>query len=157
MNPARQRLAVRALFAAALLALPVQVAVREIWSESYPGLYQPSFGGAPSSAAVATALEPRVDVEATDGSVTEVPFRDLLPPTPVLETAVFRSAFYSPDNAAEPETRAWLRDRVIAWRPGIDPSEVTITWEDVEYALSTGERRVVGTNRVTTVDVGGDR
>ncbi len=155
MTAARRRLAVRAVFAAVLLALPVQVAVREVWSEPYPGLYQPSFGGAPRSAAVATTLEPRVDVEATDGSVTPVPFRDLLPPTPVLETTVFRSAFYSADNAAEPQTRAWLRGRVAAWRPEIDPATVTITWEDVEYALSTGERRVVRTDRVTTVDVSG--
>jgi hypothetical protein len=153
MSPQRTRVVVRLVFAAVLAALPVQVGVREVFSEPYPGLYQPSFGGAPKSSRVAAAHEPRVTVRSSDGSVVAVPFRSLLPPTPVLELPVFRAAFGQDEVVRNPETRAWLRDQVLAWRPELDPSEVTVVWEDVEYDLRSGDRRAVAITRVTTVDV----
>lgn len=153
MTARRRRTPVRLLFLAVLVALPAQVLVRERYSEPYPGLYQPSFGGAPRSPEVARTLEPRVVVETAEGREVPVAFRELLPPTPVLQTAVFRSAFYPRGNALEPQTRAWLRGRVTAWNPRIHATAVEVTWEDVEYDVHSGDRQVISTNRVITIDV----
>ena len=156
MNASAPPARVRVLFLLVVTLLPVQLAIRELIAEPYPALYQPSFGGAPRSAEVAASTEPVVVVTTRSGEEHEVPYRDVLPPTGVLPAVVFRVAFFVPGDAVAVETRAWLRDRLLAMKAGSDPMELIITWENVEYDLRTGERRVVAVERITAIDVSED-
>ena len=60
--------AIRGLFVLAVAVLPLQLVARELYSEPYPGLYQPSFGGDVPAGKTYTTLEPQVTVtDAAEG------------------------------------------------------------------------------------------
>jgi hypothetical protein len=150
----RRTVAVRVVFAAAVLTLPAQMLVRQVVAEPYPGLYQPSFGGVPQQGDAATTLEPEITVHFADGRTEAWTSEDVLPPTPVLENEVMRKAFTGAAPAQDPETLRWLRDRILARSPGSDPASVVIAWQEVEYDFVTGDRTVVDVSSIVTMDVG---
>ena len=136
---------VRGVFAAAVVALPLQLAVRDLAAEPYPGLYQPSFGGEVSSGPTYDSVEPRIAVTDADGSTRQLGVDAVLPPTGVDPGAVFRSAFREGPRAHDPDTAFWLRQRLQALEPGSDPQDVTVDWVHVEHR--------VGSTRVRTGDL----
>ncbi len=129
----------RLLFASAILALPAHVLFRAVVDEPYPGLYLPGFGGTPRQNLTTVTREPRITVLFRDGRKQHFGVEDILPPTPILPAAIFSSAFYSEKRANDPQTRAWLRARIVA-NTGQDPRSVIIEWEQVRYRLVDGSR-----------------
>ena len=148
------RWAVRSVFLAAVVALPFQVVVREVFSEPYPGLYQPSFGGDVTRGSTFTNVEPRVTVREADGSSHRVPYTAVLPRTGALPQAVFRSALGDPVRAQDPQTRRWLRQQLLAAEPTTDPRSVEVEWLTVERRFGSSTARVVSVEDETPIDVG---
>src|SRR5688572_3021848 len=143
--------AVRLLFAALVVALPIQVAVRELVGEPYPGLYQPSFGGDPARGDFALTTEAAVTVIDRDGERHRVEVDDVLPEgTRVLRSTVFHAAFFDPEEANHPETVHWLRGRVRSLVPG-EPAAVHIEWQRVRTAFDGGSREVVEVLRTVEI------
>lgn len=133
---------VRALFAVAVLLLPVQVWVKNNISEPYPALFAPAFAAVPQEGTLAVSEEPRVVVGYEDGTEETVPFAQVLPAGgPSARLIPFRSAFRDDTRAHDPRTVAFVADR-LAERGGRPVSSMTVHWEEVVYDLSTGERWV---------------
>ena len=124
-----------------------------MYSEPYPGLYQPSFGGDVPVGKSYTTLEPRVTVTDADGSATRIAYEDLLPPTDVVPQTVFRHAFLHSREADDPGTARWLRGRLVALAPGSDPRTLTIEWLDVVRRVDSSRSRVADVESVDEIDV----
>ncbi|WP_344476579.1 hypothetical protein [Kineococcus aurantiacus] len=153
-SPTIRRRAVRGVFALAVLALPVQVAVRELAGEPYPGLYQPSFGGVPLTGGRATTTEAVIHLGYADGHTRRIPVEEALPPTGILPRYVLLRGFRDQRTAEDPRTVAWLRQR---WA---DDPEGTVTafdvqWQQVGYSVQDGSRTVLREGRHVHVDLGG--
>lgn len=144
---------VRGVFVAAVVALPLQLVVREALAEPYPGLYQPSFGGTISSGSTYSSVEPRVTVTEADGALRRVGADALLPHTGVDEGAVFRSAFHEGPRAHDSRTADWLRERLKHLAPESEPRTVTVDWMDVERRVGSQEARLVGLHSRVVMDL----
>lgn len=145
---------VRAVFAAAVVALPVQMVVDRALSEPYPGLFQPGFSGVFQQGDVATAREPEATVRYADGRDEVVPWQALLPEgTAVLPLAVLRRLTLTPGVADDPETATFLRGRISDRRPGGDPEVLTVAWRRVAYPLDGGPSRVLAVEETVRIDV----
>lgn len=149
------RVLVRGLFAVAVAALPVQLVVREVGSEPYPGLYQPSFGGTVAEGLDYQTYEPLVTVIERDGTERKVDYRDVLPPTPVLPLSVFRSAFEDDKRSQDPQTARWLRSRLLVLDPGSDPQSATIEWVRVDRQIGSTRSQVAEVAKTVVLDVRG--
>ncbi|WP_432570312.1 hypothetical protein [Kineococcus sp. SYSU DK005] len=155
---APRRTAVRAVFALAVIALPLQVGIRHLASEPYPGLYQPSFGGVPLAGREAVTTEAEVTLELAGGQRRTSSVEEVLPPTGVLPRYVFARGFGDQEAADDPRTVAWLRERAAT----LDDRPVTaldVRWQRVGYSLDDGSRRVLEDLDHVRVDLaaGGDR
>ena len=151
VTPARAR-AVRVVFALALCALPVQVAVREVAGEPYPGLYQPSFGGVPISGGRATTTDAVVTLTYVDGRTRQLPIAQALPPTGILPRSVLEQGFRDQATADDPRTVVWLRER-FADDPGGVVSGFDVQWQRVGYSLADGRRSVLEDGKHVHVDL----
>ncbi|WP_432544285.1 hypothetical protein [Kineococcus sp. SYSU DK002] len=145
-------LAVRAVFGLAVVALPLQIAVRHVASEPYPGLYQPSFGGVLQSGREATTWETEVTLELADGTTRSTSVEEILPPTGVLPRYVFASGFGDQASADDSRTVAWLRDRLAVLGEG-EVTAVEVRWIQAGYSLVDGSRRVLRDDRPVRVDL----
>ena len=151
-SPARRR-AVRAVFVLALCALPVQVAVREVAGEPYPGLYQPSFGGVPLRGDRATTTDAVVTLQYADGRTRDLTMAEAMPPTGILPRYVFARGFRDQATADDPRTVAWLRER-FADDPGGTVTGFDVQWQQVGYSLADGSRSVLEDGEHVHVDLG---
>lgn len=142
------------LFLLAALALPVQVLLRAAFGEPYPGLYQPSFGGVPEAGNVAITREPKITIVYDDGTRRRVKITGLLPSTPQVEAPIFRSAFYDPKRARDPETLKWIRER-IERQSGREAEAMIVEWQRSAYNLRDRSRRVVATEKKLELDLTG--
>lgn len=154
-SPTRRR-AVRTVFVLALCALPVQVVVREVVGEPYPGLYQPSFGGVPLTGGEATTTDAVVTLDYADGRTRAMSMAEALPPTGILPRYVFSRGFRDQATADDPRTVAWLRER-FADDPGGPVTGFDVQWQQVGYSVTDGSRRVLSEGRHVHVDLGGAR
>lgn len=146
---------IRALFAVAVLLLPLQVWVKNNHGEPYPALFAPAFASVPQDGGLAVSEEPRVVVEYQDGSVETVPFAQVLPAGgPSARLIPFRSAFHDDTRAHDPRTVAFVAER-LGERAGRPPSRMTVHWEEVVYDLSTGERSVRAELDAVEIDLRG--
>lgn len=149
-----RRWLIRGVFVVAVVALPFQLAIREIKSEPYPGLYQPSFGGAVSAGPAYETVDPRITVTDADQTTYQIAYQDLLPPTRVIGSAVFRSAFHDDQRSQDPRTASWLRQRLLVLEPERDPAEVVIEWVEVERRVDSAATRDVEVEQRVAIDVG---
>lgn len=148
---------VRGVFVAALAVLPVQTLVHHGAPEPYPGIYQPSFGGAVMEGVDYQTYEPVVSVVDASGSKSTVDYRDVLPPTPVVPFSVFRSAFEDDARAHDPRSERWLRQRLMTLAPGGDPQTVVVDWVHVDRRIGSDESKVADVAKTVTVDVSSSR
>lgn len=133
---------IRAVFAVAVLLLPVQVWVKNNISEPYPALFAPAFASVPQDGVLAVSEEPRVVVTYEDGSKETVPFAQVLPEGgPSARLVPFRSAFHDDARAHDPRTVAFVAERLTE-RAGRPVSSMTVHWEEAVYDLTTGKRSV---------------
>lgn len=120
-----------------LLAFVAQSAVREVWAEPYPGLFQPAFGGTPPPGHVVEVTEPFVRVAYTDGSRAVFSHRQVMSEARVLPVAVFNSAFFpgSP-RAADERNHEWLRARVSELGDGRAIQSLDVDWTTTTYDMA---------------------
>lgn len=145
---------VRALFALAVVALPIQYVIEHRSGEPYPGLYQPSFSGVPQRGDQAFTSEPVVVVTYGDGSREEFTASRLLPDNPVVPTSTLTSALVDGDGADDPRTARWLRDLVLASGPRRDdPSEAAVRVVTTAYDLDGGRSERTGAKDVRTLSL----
>jgi hypothetical protein len=126
------------LFAAVVIATPVQYIVKQKVSEPYPGLFQPAFGGVPSQSGILEERKPQIDVAYADGSSRAFTHQELLYDSGVQSLSVFNSGFYR-DKAARarhPETTAWLKERVEELGNGSMAREAVITRVNTKYSTT---------------------
>jgi hypothetical protein len=124
---------------AVLVVFAVQLAATKIWAEPYPGLFQPSFGGAVPPAGTAVVEEPTVTVDYTDGTSATFSHLQVMAQSKSLPLAVFKSAF-GPDSPrrSAPDTISWLERRLSDLGGGRQPERAVIEWRDVTYHLDDG-------------------
>ncbi|NRQ49912.1 hypothetical protein [Aeromicrobium stalagmiti] len=145
----RRRIALRALFAAVLLSLPLMIVVRESVGEPYPGLYQPAFDGSTMRGDLFGRDEAVVMVRDAAGERHRIAVTDLLD-VPELERGYLlsatRSALRDPRRMRTPEAVAYVRER--AAELGIDsPVRLRVTW----YSTTRGPRERDGAERGVVV------
>ncbi|MCS5713721.1 hypothetical protein NVV95_04045 [Herbiconiux sp. CPCC 205716] len=124
------RIALRLIFALAILLLPAQLLFQRQFDQPYPGVFQPSFAGTPLTGDILKAQIPVVHVEFDDGASEEIPFEDVLPDSKLLDKSVFKSAFFLEDRATAPDTVKWLRGDLARMFPGREPVGMTVDWTD---------------------------
>ena len=108
-----------------------------IWREPYPGLFQPSFGsGQVSEDGTTVVQEPTVTVTFADGGTATFTHRQVMAESKSLQLTVFRSAF-GPDSPrrTDPETIAWLGQRVSDLAGGRQPEQAVLAYDAVTYDL----------------------
>jgi hypothetical protein len=129
----------RVLLGVILVGFAVQLALSMIWREPYPGLFQPSFGGAVDPAGTEVVEEPTVTVEYTDKTRAVVSQLQVMAQSQSLPSAVFKEDFgpESPRRSA-PDTIAWLGRRLSDIGGGRQPERAVIEWRDVTYHLTDG-------------------
>jgi hypothetical protein len=122
-----------------LVGFAGQLAVTKAWGEPYPGLFQPSFGGAVPPVGTAVVHEPTVIVLYADKTSATFSHLDVMAQSQSLPLAVFTSAF-GPDSPrrSAPDTIAWLERRLADLGGGRRPERAVIEWRDVTYHLDDG-------------------
>ncbi len=149
-----RRVLVRGLFALLLIGFVVQLAVAKVWTEPYPGLFQPGFGGFGGAQGrpenMATVPEPTVMATYADGSTSTFSHRDVMERSKSGRMAVFQSAFGTDSpRRSDPQTVAWLQERLTELDGGRRPVSAVISWRDVAYDVDTRQPgRIVTTDSV---------
>ncbi|WP_440708391.1 hypothetical protein [Herbiconiux sp. YIM B11900] len=146
----KRTIALRVVFAAALVMLPAELVFQKYVAQPYPGVFQPSFAGTPLRGDILSAQIPIVYVDFTDGSRTEVGFEQVLPDSKLLDKSVFKSAFYNEARATADDTRDWLRKDLAELFPEQTATRMTVDWTDRKIDV-TGEHEPVDTVTKTVV------
>lgn len=149
----RKRIALRVVFALAILLLPAELVIQKVVDQPYPAIFQPSFAGTPVVDGILTAKVPDVHVTFADSSVMEIPFEEVLPDSKLLDLSVFRSAFESQIRANSPETVDWLRADLEKKFPGSTPTKMVVDWQTAKIDISDPTKRTVTTTKTVTVDL----
>nr|WP_297427036.1 hypothetical protein [uncultured Actinotalea sp.] len=139
MNPQRRGVLIRGLFVLLVAGFAVQLAVHERWREPYPALSQPAFGGAVPGGNVAVADEPVVEVTYADGTTRVFGHREIMAQSKSSPITVYGNAFH-PESPRrhDPETVAWLSERVAQLGGGREPQTITLDWQVARYDLRAG-------------------
>jgi hypothetical protein len=135
----------------------VELVVREVANEPYPGVFQPRFGVV-SPSGTAVVMEPTVVATYDDGSRATFHHRDVMAASKAETIVIFRSAFGpgSPRRGSA-ETIAWLGDRLAQLHHDIRPREAVIGWDEVTYSLAEDRPEDVRTVDRYHVDFGAQR
>lgn len=130
------RLVARILLIATLVLFVGQVVVKEVFSEPYPGLFQPGFGAPASDGRFITVDQPVVVATFADGTTSTFDHRVVVADSRVLKLAVFNRGF-GQEAMAEPdaETVGWLSDRLSELSGGPPPLRARIDWVRVTYDM----------------------
>ena len=149
---------VRVAFGVLLLVFVAQLGVTKVWSEPYPGLFQPAFGGSVDEAGTTSVMEPTVTASYADGTTESFSHRDVMAQSKSLQVAVFTSAF-GPDSPRrdDPETVAWLERRLAVLGGGKQPESAVLDWREVTYDLADEQAPRSSTTERTTIDFGSAR
>ena len=150
----RKKWALRIVFAAAILLLPVElVAQRVAGTQPYPGLYQPSFADTPLTNGILKATLPIVTISFADGSTQQIPYNDVLPDSKLLDLSVFKSAFYGEKKANSADVVSWLRNDLQNKFPGTTPTSMTVDWTAFKIPIDDPDSRTGAIVRTVTVDL----
>lgn len=129
-----------------------QLAVAKVWTEPYPGLFQPGFGGfggkqgAPEN--MTTVPQSVVTASYADGSTATFVDWVVMEQSKSAPSAVFQSAFGAHRTRPfDPRTVAWLERRLADLHDGRRPVRAVISWRDVVHDIDTGQPL-----RITTTD-----
>jgi hypothetical protein len=137
---------------ALVASLPITYVIKVTDSEPYPALFQPDFyGPGPLRDARVRQTSPSITVNFTDGSVRR-PSSDALIPSPSDQEVEFQTGFYDNTKANEPETVAWLRERLSRLFAHRVPQSMTIDWIETKYDHISGKitfTKLVHVTRVT--------
>lgn len=142
---------VRGLFGLVLVSVVAQLGVAKIWTEPYPALFQPGFGGfggrqgQPDT--MATVPQVAVVVTYADDSTASYSHLEVMRQSKSSPLVVFRSAFADDHRRSDPRTVAWLGQRLADLGGGRRPVRAVITEREVTYAIDDPEPL-----RVTTTD-----
>lgn len=138
------------IFAIVLALFPLQLAVKLVWDEPYPAIFQPSFAGTPLVNGVLHRQVPDIELIYASGATRTVEASDVLPRTRLHVPTVFRAAFWDETEANSSALREWL-ESALAVRYGEPVDRMTVTWKDQTY--DPWSRAVVNESVVKTVDV----
>ena len=142
----------RVLFAAILLALPVQfLALKALGAEPYPALFMPSFGSVPEDEGAIQVTSTTVTAETRDGTTVTIDPIALMPNRTKLGESI--AGYFFADEARVDETAqsGWLLDRVREQIPGQDLISVTV--ERRTLLVDADTRKVVRELDLTSYDV----
>ena len=145
--------AIRVLFAAAVIALPVQLLVARFIDEPYPALFQPSFAGTPLVKGKLTKTIPTVTLELANGTSEVIPFTDVLPQSRLAPAVVFRAAFYDEKKATAPATVEWLRSNLTSDLPGQVVTTMTVVWNEITFDVADVSQQSVTLLKTVVVDL----
>lgn len=146
MTGRRERLFVRAVLVAVLVAVPVQHVVTGRVGKLYPSLTYPSFGSTPPIGDEVTVERPRFDVIYLDGTTASFDHLELLDDFTVIPLPIVRIAFRRDlERGHDARTVAWLADLITDASGGREPASIEVRWVRERYRLSSGERIGDGT------------
>ncbi|GAA1965559.1 hypothetical protein [Microbacterium deminutum] len=149
-----RRVGLRIAFAALLLVLPVQLAVRNaISDEPYPGLFLPNFGPVPEQAGSVEFQTRSVTAELTDDTVIVLDGGELL--TGSGGGALPFTRLLSDPAHVDEKTVKWLGERLRVVYPRLDVQSLSIVANSWKFDESTGERSLRGTHVLNRIEIGG--
>jgi hypothetical protein len=162
MVHAMSRKLVRGIFGLVLVSVAVHLGVAKVWTEPYPALFQPGFGGfggrqgQPDT--MTTAPQEAVVVTYADGGTASFSHLEVMRQSKSGPLAVFRSAFVVDSRRrSDPRTVAWLEQRLADLGGGRRPVRAVITGCEVTYDVYTRQPlRATTTDTVTVSFPGGD-
>jgi hypothetical protein len=120
-------------------------------TEAFPTVSMPSFEGAPDRQGHRTVTKLTIQVEYSDGTVTEPE------PESLFEQFHYSSARYSIDyvlkspSPLDPETVEWLREQCARVGGGADPASVRFTWQQYDLDVEAVDGVPVGEPITTEV------
>jgi hypothetical protein len=153
---AQQRVwTVRVLFVLAVLLVPAELLVqRALDSQPYPAVYQPDFRGTPLAQDGGIRLsKSSASVTFADGEEADLDFASLVPETQLSTNAVIRTAFGNQAAADEPDSRAFLKERLAGLFPDREAVSATFLWKSVLVDLAGEELEPERIDREVEVDL----
>lgn len=150
---------VRLLFGLVLVGVVVQLGVAKIWTEPYPALFQPGFGGfggrQGQPETMATVPQVAVVVTYADGSTASFSHLEVMRQSKSGPLVVFRSAFADSRRRSDPRTVAWLEQRLADLGGGRQPVRAVIIEREVTHAIDDPQPLRVSTTGTVAVSFGG--
>lgn len=120
--------------------------------EPFPALIQPGFGYVLDDEDQVEWVDTRYAVEFAGGGVEEVDYHDLLPDAGA-SADVMAFKVFSDEAVEDPETAAWVRDRLDELGYDGDPVRLTVTLVEVTADTETDQRTEGKTKDVAEVDL----
>lgn len=128
------RRTVRIVFAFVLALFFLQLPLIYVTNtEPYPALTMPAFAGHPGQDGFVAFEEAIATVKFADGETEEVDIDRILPESRIISEPIFRKQFGTVESINDPETAAWLEDRLQRLYDDRRISALNVMWVTSYY------------------------